>query len=172
MDGYFLAGNKTVYTRPTAMGGGKIYGRFILQPCRKEVDPVFNLRRRLNKIVETMVDPTQRTVFERFSWNLWTRLSRSFLTCFILRMSGMDMYTIALSRSSSGSLSVSCGVAAGEVDLLFIPNKVPLLESIMSLQSLRTRVHITWRVLTITCLFIVWDGCRGIRRYSSAGLQG
>ena len=59
MDGYFLAGNKTVYTRPTAMGGGKIYGRFILQPCRKEVDPVFNLRRHLNKIVETMVDPTQ-----------------------------------------------------------------------------------------------------------------
>ena len=41
---------------PPFLGECEVRGRVVLQTCGKEIDPVLNVGRRMNKIVETAVD--------------------------------------------------------------------------------------------------------------------
>ena len=48
---------------PPFIGEGEVHGWVVLRPCGKEIDPIVNVRRRMNKIVETAVDPVMSKRF-------------------------------------------------------------------------------------------------------------
>jgi len=73
---------------------------------------VLDVRRSLDKVVETASDLTKMTMPRRFSADFWT-WSEVLRTCFTLKMSGADVYVNTFSRSPGGSLSVSCGAPVG-----------------------------------------------------------
>ena len=62
MDGTQSAPLRAIFIKgPRLFGKRKIYDKVIFQPCVKEIETVFVVRRCLNKIIETTINLTKET---------------------------------------------------------------------------------------------------------------